>query len=55
VFGPEFVFGSISLGFARRAFRKTKGRHSIRQAVRRSKDPTSFTVFLGDSAALVGV
>jgi len=55
VFGLAFVFESISLGFAWRAFRKTKGRHSIWQAVRRSKDPTSFTVFLEDSAALIGV
>ncbi len=55
VFGLAFVFESISLGFAWRAFRKTKGRHSIWQAVRRSKDPTSFTVFLEDSAALIGI
>jgi len=32
VFGLAFVFESISLGFACRAFRKTKGRHSIWQA-----------------------
>ena len=43
------------LWFTWRAFRKTKGRHSIWQAVRRSKDPTSFTVFLEDSAALIGI
>jgi cation diffusion facilitator family transporter len=55
VFGLAFVFDSISLAFAWRAFRETKGRHSIWQAVRRSKDPTSFTVFLEDSAALIGI
>ncbi len=55
VFGLALVFESISLWFAWRAFRKTKGRHSIWQAVRRSKDPTSFTVFLEDSAALIGI
>lgn len=55
VFGLAFVFESISLWFAWRAYRKTKGRHSIWQAVRRSKDPTSFTVFLEDSAALFGI
>jgi cation diffusion facilitator family transporter len=55
VFGLAFVFESITLQFAWQAFRKTKGRHSIWQAVRRSKDPTSFTVFLEDSAALMGI
>jgi cation diffusion facilitator family transporter len=55
VFGLAFVFESISLGFAWRVFRKTKGRHSIWEAVKRSKDPTSFTVFLEDSAALIGI
>lgn len=55
VFGLAFVFESITLWFAWRAFRKIKGRHSIWQAVRRSKDPTSFTVFLEDSAALFGI
>ena len=43
------------LWFTWRAFRKTKGRHSIWQAVRRSKDPTSFTVFREDFAALIGI
>ncbi len=51
VFGLAFVFESISLWFAWRPFRKTKGRHGIWEAVRRSKDPTSFTVFLEGSAA----
>lgn len=55
VFALAFVFESISLWFAWQVFRQTKGRHSILQAVRRSKDPTSFTVFLEDSAALIGI
>lgn len=55
VFGLAFVFESISLWFAWRVFRQTKGRQSIWQAVQRSKDPTSFTVFLEDFAALVGI
>lgn len=55
VFGLAFLFESISLGFAWKAFRQVKGRNSIWQAVQRSKDPTSFTVFLEDSAALIGV
>ena len=55
VLGLAFVFESISLWYAWRAFRKTKGNHSIWQAVRRGKDPTSFMVFLEDSAALIGI
>ena len=55
VFGLAFVFESISLWFAWQAFRKTKGRHSIWQAIRCSKDPTSFAVLLEDSAALIGI
>ena len=55
VFGLAFVFEGISLWFAWKAFRKVKGRRSIWQAVQRSKDPTSFTVFLEDSAAMIGV
>ncbi|MEO8242364.1 MAG: cation diffusion facilitator family transporter [bacterium] len=55
VFGLAFVFEAISLGYAWRAFRKVKGRLTIWQAVQRSKDPTSFTVLLEDSAALIGV
>lgn len=55
VFALAFVFESISLWFAWQVFRQTKGRHSILQTVRRSKDPTSFTVFFEDSAALIGI
>ncbi len=44
VYGLAFVFESISLWFAWRAFRKVKGRRSIWQTVQRSKDPTTFTV-----------
>ncbi|MEM5472233.1 cation diffusion facilitator family transporter [Hoeflea sp. AS60] len=55
VFGLAFVFEGISLWFAWKAFRKVKGRRSIWQAVQRSKDPTSFTVLLEDSAAMIGV
>jgi hypothetical protein len=55
VFGLAFVFEAISLWVAWRAFRKVKGQQHIWQAVQRSKDPTSFTVVLEDSAALIGV
>lgn len=43
------------LWFTWRAFRKTKGRHNIWQAVLRGKDSAFFTVFLEDSAALIGI
>src|SRR3546814_16784970 len=36
-------------------FRKTKGKRSYFRAVRRSKDPTVFTVLFEDSAAMLGM
>jgi cation diffusion facilitator family transporter len=50
-----FVFESISSVFAYRAFRgELKGRGAI-EAIRASKDPTSFTVLFEDTAALLGL
>jgi cation diffusion facilitator family transporter len=55
VLGFAFVFESISSVFAFRAFRgELKGRGAI-EAIRASKDPTSFTVLFEDSAALLGL
>ena len=55
VLGFAFVFESISSVFAFKAFRgELKGRGAI-QAIRASKDPTSFTVLFEDSAALLGL
>lgn len=50
-----FVFESISSVFAYKAFRgELKGRGAI-EAIRASKDPTSFTVLFEDTAALLGL
>jgi cation diffusion facilitator family transporter len=55
VLGFAFVFESISSVFAFKAFRgELKGRGAI-EAIRASKDPTSFTVLFEDSAALLGL
>jgi len=50
-----FVFEAISWVIAMRGFGRARGRRSIWQAIRRSKDPTTFIVVLEDSAALIGV
>jgi cation diffusion facilitator family transporter len=55
VFGLATIFESISLAVALRAFKRAKGRQSTWQAVRRSKDPTTFVVPFEDSAALLGL
>jgi cation diffusion facilitator family transporter len=55
VLGLSAVFESISWYFGWIAFSKTlRGRSPLR-AIQLSKDPTSFTVVLEDSAALVGL
>jgi cation diffusion facilitator family transporter len=55
VFGLATLFESISLAVALRGFRRAKGRQSTWQALRRSKDPTTFVVPFEDSAALMGL
>ena len=55
VLGLSAVFESISWYFGWKAFSKTlRGRSPLR-AIQLSKDPTSFTVVLEDSAALLGL
>jgi len=49
------VFEATSLAVGRRQFRKRTGRAPSLKAIRRSKDPTVFTVVVEDSAALTGV
>lgn len=55
VLGISFVFESISWAFGWKAFRATKKNRTIIEAIRASKDPTTFTVILEDSAALIGL
>jgi cation diffusion facilitator family transporter len=50
-----FLFEGISWVFGWRAFRVAKGRRGILQAIHESKDPSTFLVFLEDSAALTGL
>lgn len=55
VLGLSAVFESISWYFGWKAFSKTLHGRSPLRAIRLSKDPTSFTVVLEDSAALSGL
>ena len=49
------VFEAAAWAIAFRQFRQTKGRRGWLEAVRRSKDPTVFTVLFEDSAAILGL
>lgn len=55
VLALAFVFEAVATSFAFREFRRRKGRTGWVPAVRRSKDPTLFTVLFEDSAALLGL
>ena len=55
VLGLSFVFEGITWRIALRQFSAEKGRLGYVAAVRRSKDPTTFTVLFEDSAALLGI
>lgn len=55
VLGVSIVFEGTSWWIALREFRATKGTLGYFEAFRRSKDPTTFTVLLEDSAALLGL
>jgi len=55
VLAVSFVFEGGSWWVALREFRARKGRLGYFQAFRLSKDPTTFTVLLEDSAALLGL
>lgn len=50
-----FLFDGITWTIAWRQFASVKGSATIWQAVRNSKDPTSFMILFEDSAALLGV
>jgi cation diffusion facilitator family transporter len=55
VLGFAFAFEGAAWFVAFREFRKLKGRRGYLQAVRESKDPTTFTVLFEDSAAMLGL
>src|SRR5690606_8081474 len=55
VLGLSMLFEGASWFVALREFRRQKGPHGYLAAVRRSKDPTTFTVLFEDSAALLGL
>jgi len=55
VLGVSLVFEGISWWVALREFRRRKGRLGYFAAFRQSKDPSTFTVLLEDSAALLGL
>ncbi|WP_355583039.1 cation diffusion facilitator family transporter [Xanthomonas cannabis] len=55
VLGVSIAFEGISWIVALREFRAKKGRMGYFEAFRQSKDPSTFTVLLEDSAALIGL
>lgn len=55
VLGLSIVFEGSSWYVALREFRKTKGDLGYFEAVRKSKDPSVFTVLFEDTAALLGL
>ena len=55
VLGFSVVFEGISWIYGWKAFNKTKKSKGILETIHVSKDPTSFTVLLEDSTALVGL
>lgn len=55
VLALAMVFEAVAWWIAFRAFQKAKGKLGYFEAVRRSKDPTLFTVLFEDSAAMLGL
>jgi len=55
VLGLAVVFEGTSWLFGWKAFSAERGRRGVFQAIHETKDPTSFTVLLEDSAALLGL
>lgn len=55
VLAVSFVFEATSWCFALREFRQRKGKLGYFAAFRQSKDPSTFTVLLEDTAALLGL
>jgi cation diffusion facilitator family transporter len=55
VLGFAALFEGISWGFGWRAFRSERRGRGVIETIRASKDPTSFSVLLEDTAALLGL
>ena len=55
VLGVAFLFEGVSWWFAWRSFQHARGGLPFWQAVKVSKDPTTFMVLFEDSAALIGI
>ena len=55
VLGISFVFESTTWFFGWKAFSKERGGRGVIEAIHKTKDPTSFSVLLEDSAALIGL
>lgn len=55
VLGAAFIFESIAWTMAVRSFNAGRGDMGVFEAVRRSKDPTLFTVVFEDTAAMLGL
>jgi len=55
VLGVSFIFESVSWYYGWKAFRGTRKGQTILKTIHVSKDPTSFTVLLEDSTALLGL
>lgn len=55
VLGLAFVFEGTTWMFGWKAFSAERGKRGVLEAIHVSKDPTSFSVLLEDSAALLGL
>lgn len=55
VLGLAMIFEGAAWTIAFKAFNRQRGSHGLFQAVRRSKDPTVFTVLFEDTAAMLGL
>ncbi|WMS42018.1 cation diffusion facilitator family transporter [Acuticoccus sp. MNP-M23] len=55
VLGAAFLFELFAWSLALKEFNKVRGDRGVLETVRRSKDPTLFTVLFEDTAAMVGL
>jgi cation diffusion facilitator family transporter len=55
VLSIAMVFEAGAWGVAYRQFRRTKGKWGFWEAIKRAKDPTTFTVLFEDTAAMLGL